>query len=77
MPTTLPPRRRSDAKRARQRAVFDIAFNGALLVSALILAFVVLLREEQYALGQTGELATAIEQTTVNAAGEGINLPLD
>lgn len=50
MPTDLPQRRRNDEARRIGRRVFDVAFNGALLVSALILTIIVLVREEQYAL---------------------------
>ena len=53
MPTTLPPRRHADKKRSLTRIVFDVVFNTALVVSALILAFIVLVREEQYAFGNS------------------------
>ena len=62
MPTTLPHRRRADQKRSLARTVFDFLFNAALLVSALILTFIVLVREEQYAFGQQESPAQAIEQ---------------
>lgn len=75
MPTTLPHRRRADVKRSPARIVFDVLFNGALLVSALILAFVVLVREEQYALGQSGGLTTVIQQSTMDASGESLVTP--
>ena len=52
MPTTLPHRPRADVKRSPRRIVFDILFNGAMLVSALILTFIVLVREEQFAFGE-------------------------
>jgi hypothetical protein len=35
------------------RIVFDVLFNAAMLVSALILTFIVLVREEQYAFGRS------------------------
>ena len=62
MPTTLPHRRRADEKPSRARTVFDFLFNTALMVSALILTFIVLVREEQYAFGQSESPAQAIEQ---------------
>ena len=62
MPTTLPQRRRADQKLSLARTVFDFLFNAALLVSALILTFIVLVREEQYAFGQQESPAQAIEQ---------------
>ena len=48
MPTALPPRRRIGKK--PKLSVFSILLNTFLLVSALGLTFVVLVREEQYAL---------------------------
>lgn len=51
MPTTLPPRRRESAH-STARMVFDIAFNGALLLSAVILACVVLVRSTEYSMSQ-------------------------
>ena len=62
MPTTLPHRRRADEKPSPARIVFDGLFNAALVVSALILTFIVLVREEQYAFGQQESPAQAIEQ---------------
>jgi hypothetical protein len=62
LPTTLPHRRRADEKPSRARIVFDFLFNTALVVSALILTFIVLVREEQYAFGQPESPAQAIEQ---------------
>ena len=62
MPTTLPHRRRADEKPSRARTVFDFLFNTALVVSALILTCIVLVREEQYAFGQSESPAQAIEQ---------------
>ena len=57
MPTTLPHRRRADEKHSPARIVFEFLFNAAMVVSALILTFIVLVREEQYAgpLDATGE----------------------
>ena len=48
MPTFLPPRRAVHVK--KRPSLFDIAFNTALVVSALMLTFAVLVREEQFAL---------------------------
>jgi hypothetical protein len=62
LPTTLPHRPRAAVKRSLKRIVFDVLFNGAMLVSALILTFIVLVREEQYAFGQQETPAQAIEQ---------------
>ena len=62
MPTTLPHRRRADEKPSRARTVFDFLFNTTLIVSALILTFIVLVREEQYTFGQPESPAQAIEQ---------------
>ena len=53
MPTTLPPRRQADEKRSLTRTVASFLFNAAMMVSALILAFIVLVREEQYAFGNS------------------------
>ena len=61
MPTALPPRRGSE-KRPLARTVFDVLFNTALVVSALILTFIVLVREEQYAFGHRQRPAQMIEQ---------------
>ena len=62
LPTTLPHRPCANVKRSLKRIVFDVLFNGAMLVSALILTFIVLVREEQYAFGQQESPAQAIEQ---------------
>ncbi len=67
MPTALPPipprRRRAPKKRSLARIVFDVVFNTALVVSALMLTFVVLVRQEQYASGQRQRPAQAIGHT--------------
>lgn len=62
MPTTLPHRRRADEKRSPARIVFDFLFNAILVTSALILTFIVLVREEQYAFGRQQIAIQAIEQ---------------
>ena len=71
MPTTLPHRRRADVKPSRARTVFDFLFNTALVVSALILTFIVLVREEQYAFGQPESPAQAIEQSAQQSPLDG------
>jgi hypothetical protein len=66
LPTALPPipprSRRALEKRPHARTVFDVVFNTALVVSALILTFIVLVREEQYAFGHQLRPAQVIEQ---------------
>jgi hypothetical protein len=66
LPTVMPPvpsrRRRVPEKRSLAGKIFDVLFNGALIVSALILTFIVLVREEQYAYGQQEDPAMVIEQ---------------
>jgi hypothetical protein len=70
----LPHRRRADAKPSPARAVLSFLFNGAMLVSALILAFIVLVREEQYALGQQPSAAGVIQQAD-DTTGESQAIP--
>jgi hypothetical protein len=60
LPTALPPRPRIEQK----RTVFGVVLNAAMLVSALVLTFIVLMREQQYAMGQKGIFADAIVQLT-------------
>jgi hypothetical protein len=57
LPTNL-PRPRVKAK----KSVFTVVLNGFMLGSALILAFMVLLQEERYAMGQRGYFADTLEQ---------------
>ena len=78
MPTTLPHRPRADVKRTPRRIAFDVLFNGAMLVSALILTYIVLVREEQYAFGQQ-EIATRVmQQRQMTTSGdEQVIPPLD
>jgi hypothetical protein len=64
MPTTLPHRRRADEKRSLARTIFDFLFNAVLVTSALVLALIVLVREEQYAFGRQQRAVQPIEQTT-------------
>ena len=77
MPTTLPHRRRADAKRTPARIVFDVLFNGAMIVSALILTFIVLVREEQYAFGRQQGANLTIQHIPLDTTGETEALPPD
>jgi hypothetical protein len=71
LPTTLPHRRRADEKPSPARIVFDVLFNAALVVSALILTFTVLVREEQYAFGRQQSAIQAIEQAAQQSPLDG------
>jgi hypothetical protein len=71
LPTNLPLRRQVDEKPSLARTVFDFLFNTVLVVSALILTFIVLVREEQYAFGQQGSQVPAIEQTALQSPPDG------
>ena len=71
MPTTLPHRRRADEKPSLTRTVFDFLFNAVLVTSALILTFIVLVREEQYAFGRQQSAIQAIEQAAQQSALDG------
>jgi hypothetical protein len=66
LPTVMPPvrlrPRRVPEKRSLAGKIFDVLFNGALIVSALIFAIIVLVREEQYAYGEHEDPAIVIEQ---------------
>jgi hypothetical protein len=66
LPTTLPPipprPRRAPDKRSPARIIFDVVFNTALVVSALMLTFIVLVRQEQHAFGQPQRPAQTVEQ---------------
>ncbi len=75
MPTTLPHRPRADQKRSRSQLVFDVLFNAAMLVSAMILTFIVLVREEQYAFGQQESAAQMTQQGVLDTTGEGQAFP--
>ncbi|HTT47133.1 MAG TPA: hypothetical protein VMG39_03920 [Pseudolabrys sp.] len=76
MPTSLPPPRRGEA-RATGRLVFNVLFNGAMLVSALLLAFAVLVREQQYALGQQQIANQTIQPPLTRPSEERFIPPLD
>lgn len=70
MPTTLPHRPRTDVKRSPRRVVFDILFNGALLLSALALTFIVLVREERYAYGKQEIGNQTAQRSVADESGE-------
>ena len=70
MPTDLPHRRRVDEKRSLVRTIFDVLFNGTLIVSALILTFIVLVRQEQYAFGRQESPAQLVQQDAAESTGE-------
>lgn len=77
MPTVLQPRRAPE-KRSLARKIFDIVFNTALVVSALILTFIVLVRQEQYAFGEQQDISQTIEQAArgpVDMTGERMIIP--
>jgi len=67
----LPPRRRDDEKPSLARTVFDFLFNAILVTSALILTFIVLVREEQFAFGRQQIAIQAIEQTALQNPPDG------
>lgn len=63
MPTTLPRKRYGATKHSRVRTVITALFNTFMLVSALLLTFLVLVREEQYALGRPITPKNVVHQT--------------
>jgi hypothetical protein len=79
LPTVLPQPRRAAKKPSPARTVFDFLFNATLVVSALILTVIVLVREEQYALGRPASPAQTIERTAhddaLDTTGETAVLP--
>ena len=64
MPTVLPPLPRPQSATRKRPSVFTILFNTFMVVSALMLAFAVLVREEQYAFPRP-EMTTAAEGPTI------------
>ena len=74
MPTALP---RPRVK--QKRSLFGVVLNAGMLVSALILTFVVLVREQGYAMGEPGMFADAIvqmtQQSSPNTFGESLVTP--
>jgi hypothetical protein len=78
LPTILPPSRRAPKKSSLARKTFDVTFNTALVVSALILTFIVLMREQQYAFEPPDRMSQAFEQTVqppLDPAGERMVIP--
>ncbi len=73
MPTALPRFPRVEKK----RSVFSVVLNALMLVSALALTFVVLVREQNYAMGQKGPFADTIVQLTqqIPADRSGAGIP--
>ena len=71
----MPHRRRADEKHSPARIVFEFLFNAAMVVSALILTFIVLVREEQYAFGQLQSPAQVIHQGPLDTTGESLVIP--
>ena len=70
LPTELPSRRRLGTARSRLRVVFDVLFNGAMLASALFLAFVVLARGERYAHAEQELAERTLQQRSVGTPVE-------
>ncbi len=64
MPTDLPRPRRVESK---TKSVVTVLFNTFMVVSALLLTFVVLVREEQYVLAQP-EVLSAVEMSMGTAS---------
>lgn len=63
MPTVLPtPCVAPAKKRSLLRIVFDLVFNTAFVVGALVLTFALLVREERYARGAAYAPPLPIEQ---------------
>jgi len=75
LPTNLPLRRRVDEKPSLARTIFDFLFNAVLVTSALILTFIVLVREEQYAFGQLQSPAQVIQQGPLDTTSESLVIP--
>ena len=71
----MPHRPRANQKRSLARTVFDVLFNGAMIVSALILTVIVLVRQEQYAFGRPESPAQMIQQSPLDTTGETQALP--
>jgi hypothetical protein len=74
LPTPL-PRPRVEQK----RSVFSVVLNAFMLVSALALVFIVLVREQNYAMGQKGPFADTIVQLTqqisADRSSDGLGVP--
>ena len=65
MPTALPPPTRRVEKK---RSLFTTVLNTFMVVSALLLTFMGLVREQGYANGQPGYFAGTLAQLTQQAA---------
>ena len=63
MPTILPRKPHVATKHPRLRTVFNVLFNTFMVVSALLLTFVVLVREEQYGLARPIAPKNVVHQT--------------
>jgi hypothetical protein len=71
LPTALPRFPRVEKK----RSVFSVVLNALMLVSALVLTFIVLVREQQYAMGKPGPFADTIVQLTQQAERSDAGIP--
>lgn len=60
MPTILPPR--SQPRVSKKRAIFSAVFNGLLVVSAAMLAVVVLLQEQRYIMQRGDQFVGSVAQ---------------
>ena len=68
MPTLLPSQHGANRKPSVARALLNFAFNAFMIVSVLVLGYIVLDREERYALGQSADLAAGLS-SPLHAAG--------
>jgi hypothetical protein len=76
LPTALPRARQAARTRSRAQKIFDFVFNGALIVSALALTVIVLVREEDNALGRRPQtLVQAAQQDLANLIGDDKSVP--
>jgi hypothetical protein len=75
LPTALPRPPRAKPK----RTLFDVVLNTFMVLSALVLTFIVLVREQGYANGQPGLFADTIvqmtQQTAADNAGDTVAAP--
>jgi len=60
LPTLLPSQHGANRKPSMARTLLNVAFNAFMIVSVLALGYVVLDREERYALGQSADLAATL-----------------
>jgi hypothetical protein len=76
LPTALPRPRRVEAK--KKPSFFTLLLNTFMIASAVLLTFMVLVREEQYALAQTNSLPAVIStmpQATPDMTGQTMAMP--